>query len=298
MMSRTSYASDLDSKAGIDHRPGTNSAGPTPSAKVCFSSVSKSISTKGAKQLRFRTWLSRNLPQPLKAALGRAILGKRPVGSIDFGDFARSSPINRHFGYHRGTPIDRFYIESFLTSHANDIRGRVLEVGEATYSRRFGSGITQQDVLHVDEQPEATILGDISRDGVLPVAAFDCIILTQTLHLIFDMRAAVAQLERALKPGGVALVTVPGVSSVDAGEWGGGWCWSLTAHSARLLFRESFDDQGLTVEAFGNVYTATCFLQGLALEEVDRDMLKHCDKHYPVTVTIRARKARAKPPPN
>ena len=242
--------------------------------------------------MRFRKWLSRNLPDPLKAAVGRAVFRNFPaVGRVDFGDFARSKPINRHFGYHRGTPIDRFYIESFLASHADDMRGRVLEVGEATYSRRMGSGITHQDVLHVDEHPEATILGDLSREGVLPEEAFDCIILTQTLHLIYDMGAAVAQLERALKPGGVALVTVPGVSSVDAGEWGDSWCWALTAHSARRLFGESFDDQGLAVEAFGNVYAATCFLQGLALEEVDRELLGHRDKCYPVTVTIRARKA-------
>jgi len=242
--------------------------------------------------LRFRTWLSRNLPQPLKTALGRAIFGNiRRVGTIDFGDFGRSRPINRHFGYHRGTPIDRFYIESFLASHANDIRGRVLEVGDAIYSRRFGSGVTHQHVLHVDEQAEATIVGDLSREGVLPDEAFDCIIVAQTLHLIYDMRAAIAQLERALKPGGVALVTVPGVSSVDAGEWGGSWCWALTAHSAALLFGESFDDRGLAVQAFGNVYAATCFLQGLALEDVDRRLLSYRDKCYPVTVTIRARKA-------
>lgn len=292
MISRTSYASALPFWAGIDRRPAHVPPDPRSRAKGVFQFCLEINLDQGAKPLRFRTWLSRNLPQPLKTALGRALLGNKRVGSVDFGDLGRSRPINRHFGYHRGTPIDRYYIESFLASHANDIRGRVLEVGEATYSRRFGSEITHQDILHVDEHAEATILGDLSSEAVLPGEAFDCIILTQTLHLIYDMRSAVAQLERALKPGGVALVTVPGVSSVDAGEWGESWCWALTAHSARRLFGESFDDQGLDVQWFGNVYAATCFLQGLALEEVDRDLLKHRDKCYPVTVTIRATKAR------
>jgi SAM-dependent methyltransferase len=245
------------------------------------------------KALRFLAWLSRHLPQSVSGALRQVIHRNVPnVGSVDFGHFQRVRPISRRFGYDRGTPIDRFYIERFLESHANEIRGCVLEVGEATYSRRFGRGVTHQDVLHVDErEAEATIIGDLSRQGALPAEAFDCIILTQTLHLIHDMRAAVAQLQRALKPGGVALVTVPGVSSVDAGEWGASWYWALTDYSAKRLFSESFDNQRVAVNAFGNVYAATCFLQGLAVEEVDRQLLMPRDKCYPVTVTVRAKKA-------
>ena len=200
------------------------------------------------------------------------------------------SAISRHFGFDRGTPVDRFYIEEFLASHSGDIRGRVLEVGETTYSCRFGSEITHQDVLHVDQgSGDATIVGDISKEGVLPEEAFDCMIVTQTLDLIYDIRAAVSHLERALKPGGVALVTVPGVTSL--GEWRDSMCWALTENSARRLFCESFGEEAVTVTALGNVYAATCFLQGLAMEELDREKLAHRDQGYPVIVTIRARKA-------
>jgi hypothetical protein len=45
------------------------------------------------------------------------------------------------------------------------------------------------------------------------------------------------------------------------------------------------------VAAFGNAYAATCFLQGLAVEELDRELLAANDACYPVTVTIRATKA-------
>ena len=46
--------------------------------------------------------------------------------------------LSRDFGFDRGTPIDRYYIESFLSTHASDIRGHVLEVADNTYTRRFG----------------------------------------------------------------------------------------------------------------------------------------------------------------
>jgi glycosyltransferase involved in cell wall biosynthesis len=215
-----------------------------------------------------------------------------PVGSVRFGDFDRVKPISREFGYDRGTPIDRYYVELFLRRHANDVQGRALEVGDDSYCRRFGgSRITQQDVLHVSPGAAATITGDLSQPGLLPEAAFDCMVLTQTLHLIFDMRGAIAEIHRGLRPGGVLLLTVPGISQVDRGEWGDTWFWSLTRQSALRLFAEVFGAANVEVESHGNVFAATAFLQGLALEEVDQSMLDVADPAYPVVVTVRARRA-------
>jgi hypothetical protein len=61
-------------------------------------------------------------------------------------------------------------IERFLAAHAGDIRGRVLEVGEDLYSRRFGADrIGTQDILHVDDSnPRATIIGDLGSPGFFP----------------------------------------------------------------------------------------------------------------------------------
>jgi SAM-dependent methyltransferase len=209
---------------------------------------------------------------------------------VDLGDLARTKPISSCFGFDRGTPVDRHFIEGFLAANAKDIRGRVLEVGERTYSDRFGSGVTGKDVLHIHTNPQATIVGDLAASDTLPEASFDCIILTQTLHLIYDMQAAVEALHRALRPGGVVLVTVPGISAVDRGEWGSGWCWSLTARSARKLFEPIFGEGNVQIDVHGNVYAATCFLHGLAVEDVKRDWLDFEDSAFPVTVTIRARR--------
>src|SRR5262249_20779629 len=155
----------------------------------------------------------------------------------------------------RGRPIDRRYIERFLHDHAADIRGHVLEVGDAAYTRAFGGeNVTRSDVLHVSESaPEATIIADLSNGDDLPSEAFDCIILTQTLHLLYDLRKAVHTFHRMLKPAGVLLLTVPGVSAIDHGEWGPSWHWSFTGTSLGKLLRDQFGADAVQVSQFGNV---------------------------------------------
>jgi hypothetical protein len=216
-----------------------------------------------------------------------------PIGAIDMGQLASLEPVSRSFGYDRGTPIDRYYIENFLERHRADIRGRALEIGDASYCRRFDSGITQQDVLHVSpDAPEATIRGDLTQPGVLPEAAFDCMVITQTLHLTIDVREAIARLHAALRPSGVLLLTVPGISPIDRDDWNSTWYWSMTGQSATRLFGEIFGAEAIDVTVHGNVYAATCFLQGMALEEVQQDWLDRKDPCYPVIVAVRAVRAR------
>ena len=243
--------------------------------------------------LRAARRLKRALPSGVTFTL-KHLVGLRPpppLGRVRFGDFDRASPISSDFGFERGTPVDRYYVEAFLAAHSGDIRGRALEVGDVSYCCRFGTGIVQQDVLHVAaDNPGATIVGDLSVPCALPEGAFDCLVVTQTLHLIYDMHAAVAEMHRALKPGGVLLLTCPGISQVDRGEWGATWFWSITRPAAERMFADVFGAANVAVEARGNVYAAVCFLEGLALEEVDAAKLEVLDASYPVIVTVRARK--------
>ena len=238
--------------------------------------------------------IARVLPRPVRRRLWRALGGRPPVGGVDLGDLGTTVPISRDFGFDRGTPVDRYYIERFLERHATQIGGRVLEIGGDEYMRRFGgSRVSRADVLHVHEgNPRATIVGDLTDPAVLPAGAFDCIVLTQTLHLIYDARLAVARLHRALAPGGVVLVTVPGISQIDRGEWGASWFWSFTTESLSRLLGECFGPDDVLVEHHGNVFAATAFLQGLAVEEIDAAMLDPLDRSYQVIVAARARKTR------
>lgn len=235
----------------------------------------------------------RILPAPIHRWLGSQWKGDKycpPVRMVDFGSLRRLTPISRQFGYDRGLPIDRYYIENFLTRQSDDIHGRVLEIGDNSYTLRFGgTQVTKSDVLYVAEgNPQATFVGDLTKADQIPSDAFDCTLITQTLHLIYDMRAALATLYRILKPGGVALVTVPGISQVVKCDWGDDWCWALTTQSARLLFQEFFPATNVQVEAYGNVLAAIAFLQGLAVEELSQEELDYPDDEYQVLITIRA----------
>jgi glycosyltransferase involved in cell wall biosynthesis len=238
----------------------------------------------------------RRVAAALPGRLGRSILPpadrRPPLGRVRFGDLRRVTPISRDFGFDRGLPVDRYYIETFLGRHASEIAGRVLEVGDDSYTRRFGgTRVTRADILHVRAgHPGATFAGDLTDASVLPENAFDCIVLTQTLHLIYDLRLAVERLRRALAPGGVVLVTAPGITSIDRGEWGGTWFWSLTTVSMRKLFGDVFGEDAVLLEAYGNVCSATAFLHGLAVEELAREDLDPLDPAYPVILGVRARK--------
>jgi SAM-dependent methyltransferase len=168
----------------------------------------------------------------------------------------------------------------------------VLEIGDDAYARRFGGArVTHCDVLHVEPVPGATFVADLARGDHLPSDAFDCVILTQTLHLIYDARAAAVTVHRILKPGGRLLLTVPGISQISDDQWQASWCWSFTSRSVGLLLAEAFPHGSVTVEAHGNVLTAIAFLHGLATEELDADELAHRDRAYELVITACARKA-------
>ena len=216
--------------------------------------------------------------------------GDRPAaGRVRFGSLRRVTPIERNFGFNRGQPIDRYYIEGFLDRHALDIRGHVLEISEDRYTWRFGgSDVTRSDVISLEEgNPVTTIVGDLADADHIKSNTFDCIILTQTLHLIYDTRAALKTVYRILKAGGVLLATVPGISQV---EWVDQWNWLFTTRSAQRLFEEVFPATHLSIEAKGNVLTASAFLYGLAARELRTAELDYHDPDYQVSILIRAMK--------
>lgn len=219
-----------------------------------------------------------------------------PVGSVQAGDFQRTTPFCNEFGYNRGGPIDRYYIERFLAAEATCIRGRVLEIGDNAYTVQYGAaGTYASDILHVDATNEkATLVGDLSHAPQVPDATFDCIILTQTLHLIYDFRGALATCYRILRPGGTLLLTAPGLSPIDRGEWQDIWYWSFTSSALSRLMAEFFADAEVTIDSFGNVRVATAFLYGMGLAELTEQELAYYDPQFQVINTVKAVKPGAR----
>ena len=213
---------------------------------------------------------------------------------VEFNSLTTTAPASRVFGLDRGTPVNRYYIEKFLAGRAELIRGRVLEIGGSEYSRRFGGDRVERfEVLHATpDNPEATIVGDLTDPGCLPEGAFDCFLCTQTFDCIFELHKAVQGAHRLLKPGGVLLATMCGISQVsryDMDRWGD--YWRFTTASATRLFQPVFAG-GVEVGSFGNVLAAIAFLQGLAIEDLpDPTLLDEHDADYQLIVTVVARKA-------
>jgi SAM-dependent methyltransferase len=197
-------------------------------------------------------------------------------------------PVSREFGFERGKPVDRWYIERFLAANRADVRGSVLEVAEDTYTQWYGDGdVTSSDVLHHTGTDQSTLVGDLTTGEGLPAASYDCFICTQTLPFIYDVQAAVRGMARVLKPGGVVLATVPGISQIsreDKRDWGD-W-WRFTSDGTRRLFEDAFET--VEVEAHGNVLSAAAFLYAYAAEELSAGELSHRDPDYELLITARA----------
>lgn len=215
----------------------------------------------------------------------------------DFSVLRRVTPHRRNFGMARGTCIDRHYIDRFFRAHQADFSGRVLEVQCSEYTQEFGSGVTQCDVIDIDEKnPERTITADLTHCDVISDQTYECIVLPQTLLYVYDLSAAIRQMWRILKPGGVLLVTLPGIAKVCLPEEicvgaVGEDFWRFTSASARRLFGDVFGPENVEVVAYGNVLSATAFLHGLIVEEFTADELDYRDPEYEVSIGVRARRA-------
>jgi len=216
---------------------------------------------------------------------------------VEFNDLSRTQPVSRLFGIDRGKPIDRYYIEKFLSAHSNDIRGRVLEIAENTYSRKFAD--KKSNEIHVFETLQfdgtgkpSTIVADLTKPASLPESRYDCFICTQTYNFIYDVRQAIAGTCHLLKNEGIVLATVAGISQVsryDMDRWGD--YWRFTGKSVLKLFEDVFGEGNVEIVTFGNVLAATALLQGLSVEDLpDQSLLDEVDPDYPVIIGVKAKK--------
>lgn len=212
---------------------------------------------------------------------------------VRFGSLRRLRPVSEDWGFDRGRPIDRFYIGRFLEEHSMDISGDVVEIGGDGYSRRYGTDVRSVAVLdRREENLAATFYADLGDPTTVPAGRFDCAVVTQVLQYLREPVKGGASIVRMLRPGGVALCTLPVVSRIsrhDADEWGE--YWRFTTWSARSIFETAFSPEDVHVRSYGNLLTAVAFLEGLAAEELRPEELAYEDPDFQVLVGVRAVKA-------
>lgn len=195
-------------------------------------------------------------------------------------------PISEQFATERGTPVDRIYIEKFLSKCKEYIQGDVLEIEDAFYTKKYGQNQVKKSIVMDVSKKESQIdfnanieTGEGIRDQVA-----DCFILTQTLMYIFDLKAAAHNIIRLLKPGGIVLIT----------------CSCLSQNSKRCMdnygsyfnfnaavFEKMFIGEAATViksGSYGNVKTVTAHLVGMCAEDLRKEDFEMDDKYYPLIV--------------
>jgi SAM-dependent methyltransferase len=139
------------------------------------------------------------------------------------------------------------------------------------------------------DNPNATIVADIADAPDLPDNSFDCVLVTQVLSWIYDVRAPLRTAHRILSPGGVLLATTPGIARIAPveselfGEW-----WHFTSMSAKRATEEVFGEGNVEVESFGNVLAAAASLYGLGAYDVSPEELAVHDPAFELVVAIRA----------
>jgi len=210
-----------------------------------------------------------------------------PINSVRWGDFRNPRPVCQNFGFSRGKPIDRYYIESFLAAHAEDVSGRVLEIKDDGYTRRFGgSRVERSDVLDYDaDNKAATIHADLTDPKALERGVYDCAIVTQTLQYMIEPAKVLGHLHDSLKPGGVLLLTVPAVTAMRGRD---PWYWNYTALGVETLLRGVFEPSNVLVQSLGNLVSSIALLEGISAGELKQSELDFRDPAYQALIVARA----------
>lgn len=201
-------------------------------------------------------------------------------------------PVSRTFGYDRGQPIHRYYVDRFFQAHADQIRGHCLEFQDPGYLRTFGNGRPSRiDVLDLNPQnPHATIVADMTKPNSLPSDTFDCIVCVHVLHLVYEADVFTKELHRLLAPGGTLLLAVPGTAMIDP-DWTEYRRW--TGLGVQTLLRQFFRPSDTLVETYGNSLAAAAEMRGLASDELAPWELNAKDDLFQVEVCGLAVKANA-----
>lgn len=207
-----------------------------------------------------------------------------------FADLPRE-PLDDHYGFDRGTPVDRRYVEAFLKAHRDAIHGSVLEVQDNAYTMRFGGDrVSESIVVDTDAtNPSATLIADLEEAGSLAPDVYDCIILTQTLHLLRRPDQCIENCFCALRSGGALLATAPSVSRVSP-TYPDGDFWRFTPSGIAELFGRHWPSE-FVVDGFGNLRTCVAFLMGEVVEDLPDVVLNDHDPRFPLTVAVAANRS-------
>lgn len=210
------------------------------------------------------------------------------IEGVQWGNLRRTRPFSDHFGFDRGTPIDRYYVLKFMEEHRHYITGDVLEIQSTAYTKVCGHDVRHSASIDIDPQHGTTYVCDlVHSESVVPSNTYDCFLLPNTLNHLKDVTSSLRQALRIVKPGGVVLATAPTLTPLtpDFSEY-----QRFTVAGVRDLVERAPFDCEFTIEGYGNVLAATAALMGVASEELTTEELDVNDPRYPVLITLFCKK--------
>jgi SAM-dependent methyltransferase len=218
----------------------------------------------------------------------RARTVTRGLQRPSWGNLRRITPLSTTYGFDRGTPIDRYYVDKFLGARRNRITGRVLEIQTTDHIRRYGSNVTAADTLDINPSFHPTYCCDLASAAMVPTAAYDCFLLPNTLCFIRDVEAALREARRIVRRGGAILATVPAFVPLtpDMEDY-----WHASAEGWRVVAGRVWPGCDTSVDTHGNCLAAVAAMYGVAVEELTSAELDATDPRYPVLVSIDCRVA-------
>lgn len=201
-----------------------------------------------------------------------------------WGNLRRTTPFSSSYGFERGTPVDRYYLHRFLAAHRDRIAGDVLEVQNNSYTERYGREVRRADTFDIVPEFSPTHLCDFAHcGGVIPSAAYDCLLLPNTLQHFRELDLALAHAIRVVRPGGTILASAAGLLPLtgDVPDY-----WRMSPDGWRERLSAAWPGASLEITGHGNCLASVATQLGLALEELSPAELDVQDPRYPVLTTI------------
>lgn len=209
------------------------------------------------------------------------------AGAIEWGDWRRAEPFSEQFGFSRGTPIDRYYLDRFVDRIRSRVSGDTIEVGVRTArdSACMFPGVTSYRTIDIEPRRSPDVIGDVQDGSLLPPSSLDSIILFNVLEHCVEPATVIANAFVWLRAGGRLFLMVPNAQRVHGRP---NDYWRMNGAALRHLCRRFAH---VEVHAYGNFTTTIAALAGIAAEELSRDDIDQVHPDYPVATCVVATKA-------
>jgi Methyltransferase domain len=206
--------------------------------------------------------------------------------TVNFGDLKRYTPFCPNYGYSRGTPIDRYYLDRFIRDVRSQIVGTTLEIGGHPANRETYKleSVTEYCTMDLQQKSGAHLLGDVHSKRAFGSRSFNSVILFNVLEHCARPWIVAENIHRWLKPEGKVFCMVPNAQRIHRDPLD---CWRILPDAFAIIFGGYSES---TITSYGNLLTTIAAMSGIAAEELDEKDLAEKNNEYPVISCVVARK--------